>query len=307
MSGNPIHLTGWSAAGMMWGRPVVDALVIYRLPGGSLATETFREAVEVAASAARLLGPWAWGMTALAGTAVAPALERRWARALVGALRIDLDIEGIEHIDIRRPYLVAPLHEGFADVPALLHLPLPLRFVARQELAAWHVLGRYLGRSRHVLIDPESPRAAYRKLLAAIPEAIAARESPVVFPQGSILGIEVAFRRGVFDLADRFGLPVLPVVVTGSHQVWEHPFSPLVRLGRRISVRILSPVPVGEASRRAAETEATMKQVALGPDMAPARRFDPVRDGFWDGYHYEIDRAFPEVVEAVQTHRLTPV
>lgn len=287
---------------------VVVPLVIYRLPGGRFATHTVRDAARLSVTVGLLTGPRAWALRAAADSGLASVLERRWARAVVRALRIDLDIAGAEHIEPGRTYLVAPLHEGFADVAALLHLPLSLRFVARDELARWRVLGSYLRRSRHPLIDPEAPRSAVRSLLTAVPEAVDAGESLAMFPQGSILGIEVAFRHGVFHLADRFDLPVLPVVLTGSHQVWDHPFSPLVQFDQRVSLRVLPAVRSREAVRRAGEVEEEMKEIALGGEVAAPRRFDPARDGFWDDYRYEIDPRFPAVFDAVRRHRrLSPV
>ena len=71
-------------------------------------------------------------------------VERWWARGVVRHLGIQLEIAGLEHIAPDTSYVIAPLHEGFADVLALLHLPLHLRFAARDELFAWRFLGRYL-------------------------------------------------------------------------------------------------------------------------------------------------------------------
>jgi 1-acyl-sn-glycerol-3-phosphate acyltransferase len=46
-----------------------------------------------------------------------------------------------------------------------------------------------------------------------------------------------------------------------------------------------------------------MKQMALSGSVASPRRFDPERDGFWDGYRYEIDPRFPKVLHVVERHR----
>ena len=37
--------------------------------------------------------------------------------------------------------------------------------------------------------------------------------------------------------------------------------------------------------------------------MAPARHFEPERDGYWDGYSYAIDPAYPELARQVAQHR----
>ena len=66
-------------------------------------------------------------------------------------------MDGLEHIDPDERYTVVSLHEGFADALALLHLPLSLTFVARDELASFPLLGGHLARGRHLFIRPERP------------------------------------------------------------------------------------------------------------------------------------------------------
>jgi hypothetical protein len=91
-------------------------------------------------------------------------LERWWARRVLRYLDVRLDLDGLELVDPGASYVVTPLHEGFADAPALLHLPLPLRFVVRDELLGWPLLGPYLRGTRQIAIRPEQgarlPRAA---------------------------------------------------------------------------------------------------------------------------------------------------
>ena len=41
---------------------------------------------------------------------------------------------------------------------------------------------------------------------------------------------------GAFALARHLGAPLLPVVLTGGHRVWEHPFAPTLRYGQPIAV-----------------------------------------------------------------------
>jgi len=215
-----------------------------------------------------------------------------------------LSIRGLHHIDRRRTYVVAPLHEGFADIIALLHLGLPLRFAARDELAQWPSLGAALASGGHVMIDPERPRAAYRTLRRSAPLIRDAGESLAVFPQGSLLGIETAFTVGAFAIAAATAQPILPVVITGTHRVWEHPFSPVVRFGQPVQIEVLAPIrpPFSNSDIRALEQ--AMKAIALSNPVAP-RRYVPARDGFWDGYRFAIDPRFGDVHDAVVHHRAT--
>jgi len=228
---------------------------------------------------------------------------RVWARTARRSLGMVERIQGLENVDPEEQYLVTPLHEGFADVLLLAHLPLDLRFVVRDELFDWTWLGRALKATDQIMVNPESRIGGYRQLLADAEATFNRGQSLVVFPQGSILGVEAEFRRGPFRIADRLGKPVLPVVITGTHRVWEHPYTDRLRFGQPVSMKILEPMPPGGGVKGMREVERAMKRLALSPEMAPARHFDPERDGYWDDYSYDIDPDFGDLAELVARHR----
>lgn len=242
------------------------------------------------------------GVNFIGGPAGCRKAERFWARLAARLLALRIHVEGIDHIDPKERYVVVSLHEGFADALALYSLPLTLTAVARDELAIFPFLGEHLRRGRHIFVRPERPMEAARTLFRDARAATKAGDSVLIFPQGSILGIELAFQTGAFCLAQRLGRPVLPVVVTGGHRVWEHPFSATLRTKQTMHVKILPPVPPKEAVSRSEEIERRMKQLALASETPP-RRFDPSRDGYWDGYRYEIDRAYPDLARLIAGHR----
>ena len=281
------------------------------LLGGYLAVGSTREWLRTWAAVLILLGPARLVLrlaTALPdrmpirGRAACRAAERWWARLAARLLGLRIRISGLEHIDLDEQYVVVALHEGFADGLAILHLPLSFTVVARDELAAFPVLGGHLKRGRHILIRPERPVSTTRSLLRDARAAIESGESVLLFPQGSILGIEVAFQPGAFNLAERLGRPILPVVVTGGHRVWEHPFSPRLRTNQSMSLTVFPPVLPEEVTARRGMIERSMKQAALA-SATPPRHFDPGRDGYWDDYRYEIDLAFPDLAQRIATHR----
>lgn len=277
----------------------------YGLPGGRMAAASIREWGRVAAAASWLLGPPAWAVRLAGRTGqrrLMHSLERSWARQARRLAGLELSIAGLEHIDPATRYVVAPLHESFFDVIALLHLPLDLVFVARDELLEWKQLGRHLRASATPVITPERPLAAYRTLLRSAQRVLNGGENLVVFPQGTILGVETAFQGGAFVTADRVGHPVLPIVLTGGHRAWEHPFSPRVRFDQPIRLEVLAPLPVGGAEAAMAATEQAMKRLALTSPVPP-RHFVPERDGWWDGYRYDIDPHFSDLAAAVAEHR----
>lgn len=235
-------------------------------------------------------------------------LERWWTRRLFDRLAIRLDLEGAALIDPDERYIVVALHESFLDVPALLHLPLPLRFAARDEIFGWRVLGPYLRDTGQLCITPERGRWSYRRLLRDARAVLDGGESIVIFPQGTILGIETSFLRGAFALAQALGRPLLPVALTGGHRVWEHPFTPRLRFGQRISMRVLPPIPAGDVAGQASEqlrldVQRQLKAEALSGTMAAPRHYLPARDGYWDGFAFQIDPAFPALAADMARRR----
>lgn len=229
-------------------------------------------------------------------------LERQWAMAASTALGLRVALRGLDHVDPSRQYLVVPLHEGFVDALCVLRLPLDLVFAARDELFEWPMLGPYLRASGQPEVPTNDGSAAYRAIRRGAEAAFDAGESFVVFPQGTILGVETAFRPGAFRVAEQLGRPVLPVAISGTHRVWEHPFGPTVRTGMHVSFEVLEPVAPDLAVERSRYLEREMKRRALGSEVSP-RHFDPDRDGWWDGYPYEIDPDYPELAARLAAHR----
>jgi 1-acyl-sn-glycerol-3-phosphate acyltransferase len=215
--------------------------------------------------------------------------EREWLKSASRAVDLIVEAHGLHRVDPSEQYVVMPLHEGFADAIALSRLPLDLAYSAAEELFEWRLLGRYLKASGQSSVARSHGIHAYRTIVRDAEAAFRRSESYVVFPQGSILGIEVAFFRGAFHLADRTGRPILPVVLTGGADVWQHPYSPNLNFGQTIRMEVT-------------EVEADMKARALAATPGP-RRFDPDHDGWWDDYSYEIDPQFPQLKDRVAEHR----
>ena len=73
-------------------------------------------------------------------------LARAWARSLVAAAGLILDITGLDNIDPGQSYLVAPLHESFVDAQGLASMrrvdsvELPPGGEARLEPGGLHVM-----------------------------------------------------------------------------------------------------------------------------------------------------------------------
>ncbi len=233
--------------------------------------------------------------------------QRDAARRLLAHLQVDLRIGGEQHLG-RGPYVVLALHESLVDGLCLLQLGLPMRFVVRDEIYRWPHIGAALTRMRHARIDPEQGAPAYRSMLRAARGSLASGESFVVFPQGTVLGIESAFRAGAVRLAKLLRAPILPIALTGTHRIWEHPFSATLRYGVRVGLQVLPPLSASDVTAKSATAlcamlESDMKRAALSGELPAPRRYVPERDGYWDGYAFDIDAAFPELCKQLRRHR----
>lgn len=279
---------------------------MHALPGRRLGARTWPQLARLSVGATRFFGLRASPIFRAGRTGDRQALHRleaEWGRDVANFLRIEWDVAGLENVVAGRRYVVVALHEGFADALALLRLGLDLRFVARDELAEWPTLGRYLSDTGQLIVEEGRSRVSYRRLITGGAAALEAGEALAIFPQGSILGVETAFWPGAFRLAERLDAWILPVALTGSHRVWEHPYSPLVRFGQKMSMRVLPGVEPDRAVDQSREIERELKQLALTGEMAAPRRFEPEVDGFWDGYRYEIDPDFPDLAARIAEHR----
>jgi 1-acyl-sn-glycerol-3-phosphate acyltransferase len=263
---------------------------------------SLRDAARLAVPARRLLSRSRIRRVAAAPTDEARDVEtRRWSAELLEALDVRLRLTGLTHIEAHETYLVLSLHEGLVDVPLLLQLPVQMTFVARADLAKEQPMDRLLEASRQILINPESP-SALRVVLREARRLCGQGRSTVMFPQGSVLGVETSFQQGALVVARRLDLPVLPVVIAGSHRIWEHPFLSLVRRRQPVHMEILAPRPIG-TPREYRDLEREMKRRAVENTWAPPRRYVPEHDGYWDGYRFDIDPDFAALAEQVARHR----
>ncbi|GAA4020742.1 hypothetical protein GCM10022631_38240 [Deinococcus rubellus] len=234
-------------------------------------------------------------------------VQQAFSRRVLKHLQVSLELRGVEHIG-KGPYLIAALHEGIADVLCLLQLPLPMRFVARREIFTWPGVGPVITRLGHVSINPEHPLGSFRELWRGAEAVLDGGESLAVFPQGTVAGIQTDFHRGLFEVARRLNAPILPVALSGSHRIWEHPFAPTLRYDQQVALTVLPPISAREVQTLSLDalrvrTRRAMKAAVLTPGTPPARVFDPDRDGYWDGYQLGIDPDFPELARKMAEHR----
>ncbi len=172
--------------------------------------------------------------------------RRLWAPALLWVAGARVEVEGVEHLDARRPTLYASNHQSTIDIPVLfVALPIDLRFIAKEQLRWVPLIGWYIQMAGHILIDRSNRARAIASLDRAAEEIARRRISLIVFPEGtrSADGRILPFKRGSFGLALKARIPVVPVTLDGSARVmprrsWRvRPGVIRVRIGAPVDVR----------------------------------------------------------------------
>lgn len=148
----------------------------------------------------------------------------QWGKDIVQRFHIDLIVKGRENIPAEGPVLYVANHQGYADIPVCAAVldKLQFGFIAKENLIKIPIFGPWLLRIRSITLDREDPRAALR----AIEEGIALINrgySLLIFPEGtrSRGGPVKAFKKGSLRLAMKPGVPIVPITIDGTYQIYE--------------------------------------------------------------------------------------
>ena len=149
-------------------------------------------------------------------------LIRLWAGTLVRAAGIDLRAEGVEKLDPAQRYILVSNHYSYFDIPCIfVAIPQPIRFMAKVSLFKIPIFGWAIGRAGFIPIDRKNRRTAVKSFdLAA--KRIRKGNSIVVFPEEGRSRERAMrpFQRGGFLLALRSELPIVPVAIDGTYDVF---------------------------------------------------------------------------------------
>jgi 1-acyl-sn-glycerol-3-phosphate acyltransferase len=188
---------------------------------------------------------------------------RFWARILLRAAGIDLRSERMETIDRKQRYILVANHYSYFDIPVIIAaVPQPIRFMAKISLFKIPIFGWALARAGFIPIDRKNRRTAVKSFdLAA--ERIRKGNTIVVFPEeGRSRNREMRpFQRGGFLLALKSELPILPLAIDGTYDVF--------RVGAKritpatVTIKVGEPIATGGRSVREKEqlAEQSRKQI----------------------------------------------
>jgi 1-acyl-sn-glycerol-3-phosphate acyltransferase len=208
-----------------------------------------------------------WGLPYMFLTGRADALYKVavWG-ALVGAKigGAKVEIRGRENVQSGQNYIFMSNHVSNLDPPIVIPLiPGRTSVLVKKELFRIPLLGPAMKLARLVPVDRSNREAA----IASIREATDVLKSGLhmsVFPEGtrSSDGRMKAMKKGPFYLAEESGLPVIPVTIAGTYEMWpKHRFA--MKPGP-VTLTFHPPITYAQAGNRAALMNAVRAAIDSG-------------------------------------------
>ena len=148
-------------------------------------------------------------------------IARLWGKSILVVSRVKVCVKGLSNIDPASPYIYMPNHQSNFDIPVLLgHLPVQFRWLAKMELFKIPIFGRAMRKAGYISIDRYNRESAFESLKVAA-NKIKSGVSVLIFPEGtrSWDGNIRAFKKGGFVMAIDSGVPIVPVVITGTRAI----------------------------------------------------------------------------------------
>lgn len=144
-----------------------------------------------------------------------------WARVCLALTLVRVKVEGRENISKRTSYVFVANHQGAYDIFSIYgYLNHDFRWMMKKGLRNFPVIGAACAAAGHIFVD-NSSTAAIRHTMEKAEKVLANGTSLVIFPEGArtFTGKMRPFKKGAFQLAMEFALPVVPVTIDGSFDV----------------------------------------------------------------------------------------
>lgn len=152
-------------------------------------------------------------------------------------------VVGRENIDPATTYVLVANHLSLLDILVLFRLFRDFKWVSKAELFKVPLVGWNMSMNRYIPLQ-RGQRGSVIEMMGRSEKTLADGSSIMMFPEGtrSKTGELKAFKTGAFELALAAGVPVVPLVITGTHNALpKHGF--VLQGKHQIGVRVLEPVP----------------------------------------------------------------
>jgi 1-acyl-sn-glycerol-3-phosphate acyltransferase len=170
-------------------------------------------------------------------------VTKSYSRILMPVFGVTLDTRGVSRVDRNAPYVFMSNHVSHIDSLALaISIPHPLHWVFKKELSKIPVFGWVLLSLGQIMVDRGSAMQS-RAALENAAAALAGNNSVLIYAEGtrSKDGKLQPLKKGGFYIALRSGLPIVPVRVSGTHDII--PSGSLRIRPGHVVVELFEPIP----------------------------------------------------------------
>lgn len=174
-----------------------------------------------------------------------------WAKVFCILSLVKVSVRGRENIDKRTSYVFVANHQGAYDIFSVYgYLGHNFKWMMKKSLRKIMLVGYTCQKCGHIFVDRSSP-TAIRRTIETAEKRLRDGMSLVVFPEGArtFTGKMGPFKKGAYQLALEFRLPLVPVTIDGSFDIM--PRTRYVPRPGRIVLTIHKPIapPADEAAR----------------------------------------------------------
>ena len=144
-----------------------------------------------------------------------------WSRLMLALAGTKVEARGTENVLTDRPQVFMANHQSNFDIFIVLaHIPGQFRWIAKKELFRYPLFGTAMRRAGYIEIDRQHHKRALQSLEEAA-KKIREGKSVMTFPEGtrSRDGQIQPFKHGVFQLAIRAGVPIVPITIIGTGEI----------------------------------------------------------------------------------------
>jgi 1-acyl-sn-glycerol-3-phosphate acyltransferase len=147
---------------------------------------------------------------------------KKWSETIMKMTGSKVEVRGEQHFP-DGPVLIVSNHEGDFDIPLLLgFVNKPFGFISKIEVKKVPVLSKWMDVMNCVYLDRKDRRQAVRSIREGV-RLLKEGHSILIFPEGTrSKGKSIGeFKSGSLKLAKEAGVPIVPISIEGTADVFE--------------------------------------------------------------------------------------
>lgn len=144
-----------------------------------------------------------------------------WSPVICAVSGVRVEVHGVENVDRDLKAIYVANHSSLYDIVAVSRAcPVPLFYIAKKELFKVPVMGQFMWLVGMIFIDRKNKERAMQSMEKAA-RSIQQGRNIISFPEGtrSKNGKISLFKRGSFIIAKNYNIPVVPIAISGAHEI----------------------------------------------------------------------------------------